>query len=144
MQNATGTSTALCRGHQRLWQWCTILLVWLSEPTATIFVKYHSSPLKTCIPVPPSTTKRRLLSLSAMPSAQLPGNTIFCNPKRKSVGSGACASISGNSTMWMALRPVFIDPQLARNRGVEMNHVDHPTCGGNHQHIGKASTIKEV
>lgn len=28
-----------------------------------------------------------------------------------------------------------------RTRGVAMNPVDHPHGGGNHQHIGKASTI---
>ena len=28
-----------------------------------------------------------------------------------------------------------------RTRGVAMNSVDHPHGGGNHQHIGKASTI---
>src|SRR5882757_6179481 len=28
-----------------------------------------------------------------------------------------------------------------RTRGVAMNPVDHPHGGGNHQHIGKASTV---
>lgn len=29
-----------------------------------------------------------------------------------------------------------------RVRGVAMNPVDHPFGGGNHQHIGKASTVR--
>ena len=36
------------------------------------------------------------------------------------------------------LKPYFSWP---RTRGVAMNPVDHPHGGGNHQHIGKASTI---
>jgi hypothetical protein len=32
-------------------------------------------------------------------------------------------------------------PSWPRTRGVAMNPVDHPHGGGNHQHIGKASTI---
>lgn len=31
-----------------------------------------------------------------------------------------------------------------RTRGVAMNPVDHPHGGGNHQHIGKASTISRA
>ena len=35
--------------------------------------------------------------------------------------------------------PTFIFFQV---RGVAMNPVEHPHGGGNHQHIGKASTVK--
>lgn len=42
---------------------------------------------------------------------------------------------------------VYSIPQVKRNcwpkvRGVAMNPVEHPHGGGNHQHIGKASTVK--
>ena len=36
---------------------------------------------------------------------------------------------------------IFIDPCF-QVRGVAMNPVEHPHGGGNHQHIGKASTVK--
>ena len=41
----------------------------------------------------------------------------------------------------------FFNLQVKRNcwpkvRGVAMNPVEHPHGGGNHQHIGKASTVK--
>lgn len=36
---------------------------------------------------------------------------------------------------------VLTDFSWPRTRGVAMNPVDHPHGGGNHQHIGKASTI---
>lgn len=35
----------------------------------------------------------------------------------------------------------FFSCSWPRTRGVAMNPVDHPHGGGNHQHIGKASTI---
>ena len=35
----------------------------------------------------------------------------------------------------------FFSFSWPRTRGVAMNPVDHPHGGGNHQHIGKASTI---
>lgn len=35
----------------------------------------------------------------------------------------------------------FLQHSWPRTRGVAMNPVDHPHGGGNHQHIGKASTI---
>ena len=37
--------------------------------------------------------------------------------------------------------PADLSPSLAQTRGVAMNPTDHPHGGGNHQHIGKASTI---
>ena len=36
---------------------------------------------------------------------------------------------------------IYIDPCF-QVRGVAMNPVEHPHGGGNHQHIGKASTVK--
>ena len=36
---------------------------------------------------------------------------------------------------------IYIDP-CSQVRGVAMNPVEHPHGGGNHQHIGKASTVK--
>ena len=36
---------------------------------------------------------------------------------------------------------MYIDPCF-QVHGVAMNPVEHPHRGGNHQHIGKASTVK--
>ena len=36
---------------------------------------------------------------------------------------------------------IYID-SCFQVRGVAMNPVEHPHGGGNHQHIGKASTVK--
>jgi large subunit ribosomal protein L8e len=43
-------------------------------------------------------------------------------------------------SLWMGLM-AFLMCSWPRTRGVAMNPVDHPHGGGNHQHIGKASTI---
>ena len=44
-----------------------------------------------------------------------------------------------NFAIFSTSNPTFIFFQV---RGVAMNPVEHPHGGGNHQHIGKASTVK--
>ncbi|KAH8829732.1 hypothetical protein DL96DRAFT_1782520 [Flagelloscypha sp. PMI_526] len=146
------------------------------------------------LPVPSSTTKRRLHSLSAISSAQLPKNTIFCNPKRNTNDTSATVhdadgtktcircppsakkAVSGNARSTVGIvagsgrtdksllkdgrayykfkakrssqfpiRWLFVHTHLflqpIHTRGVTLTPCRPSHCGGNHQHIEKASTI---
>ncbi|KAJ7122877.1 translation protein SH3-like domain-containing protein [Mycena epipterygia] len=100
---------------------------------------------------------------NVLPVGQCPEGTIVCNVEEKIGDRGALArtkTISGGAraTIGIVAGGGRIDKPLLkagrayykfkakrynwpRTRGVAMNPVDHPHGGGNHQHIGKASTI---
>ena len=45
------------------------------------------------------------------------------------------------SRNWFDLVRIVLTSLVVQVRGVAMNPVEHPHGGGNHQHIGKASTV---
>ncbi|KAH6896453.1 60S ribosomal protein L2 [Coprinopsis sp. MPI-PUGE-AT-0042] len=103
---------------------------------------------------------------NVLPISQCPEGTIVCNIEEKVGDRGALARTSGNYATTRIRLPSGAKKTVAggaratvgiagrafhkfkakrynwpRTRGVAMNPVDHPHGGGNHQHIGKASTI---
>ncbi|KAJ7745515.1 translation protein SH3-like domain-containing protein [Mycena olivaceomarginata] len=103
------------------------------------------------------------------PRRPVPEGTIVCNVEEKVGDRGALARTSGNYATVIGHSPDDNKTRIRlpsgakktpllkagrayykfkakrynwpRTRGVAMNPVDHPHGGGNHQHIGKASTI---
>ena len=67
-----------------------------------------------------------------LPLGQVPEGTVVTNVEEKTGARGTLGSPSGNYVTVIS---------WPKTRGVAMNPVDHPHGGGNHQHIGKASTI---
>merc|ERR1712173_290318 len=108
--------------------------------------------------------KKAHLSIgNVMPIGHMPEGTIVCNLEEKTGDRGKLARASGPyATRAMVgciagggriAKPIlkagraFHKYRVKRNswpkgRGVAMNPVEHPHGGGNHQHIGKASTVK--
>jgi len=93
--------------------------------------------------------------------ATIIGHEVDSNKTRVRLPSGAKKTISGGAraTIGIVAGSGRLDKPLLKagnahhkfkvkrncwpkTRGVAMNPVDHPHGGGNHQHIGKASTIK--
>merc|ERR1712073_188885 len=97
---------------------------------------------------------------NVMPIGHMPEGTIVCNLEEKTGDRGKLARASANCAMVGCIagggridKPIlkagraFHKYRVKRNswpkvRGVAMNPVEHPHGGGNHQHIGKASTVK--
>merc|ERR1711971_791185 len=89
---------------------------------------------------------------NVMPVGFMPEGTIICNLEEKTGDRGKVARTSGNyATMidkpMLKAGRAYHKYKAKRNswpkvRGVAMNPVEHPHGGGNHQHIGKASTVK--
>merc|ERR1712198_307629 len=106
---------------------------------------------------------------NVMPVGNMPEGTIVCNLEEKTGDRGKLARASGNYATVIAHNPdtqrtrvklpsgridkpilkagrAYHKYKVKRNcwpkvRGVAMNPVEHPHGGGNHQHIGKASTV---
>ncbi|KAG6872039.1 hypothetical protein C0995_013694 [Termitomyces sp. Mi166 len=111
-----------------------------------------------------SSCKKATLSVgNVLPVSQCPQSTIIGNVEEKThihLPSGAKKTIYGGAhvTIGIVAGGGRIDKPLLKadhayykfkakrynwphTHGVAMNPVDHPHDGGNHQHIGKASTI---
>merc|ERR1712098_315063 len=114
--------------------------------------------------------KAHLTIGNVMPVGNMPEGTIVCNLEEKTGDRGKLARASGNYATVIAHNPnramvgivagggridkpmlkagrAYHKYKAKRNswpkvRGVAMNPVEHPHGGGNHQHIGKASTVK--
>merc|ERR1712026_538990 len=105
--------------------------------------------------------KKAHLSIgNVMPIGHMPEGTIVCNLEEKTGDRGKLARASGNYATVIAHNPDTHRTRVklpsgskkvipSANRamiglvagGVAMNPVEHPHGGGNHQHIGKASTV---
>merc|ERR1712098_849239 len=113
--------------------------------------------------------KAHLTIGNVMPVGNMPEGTIVCNLEEKTGDRGKLARASGNYATVIAHNPnramiglvagggridkpilkagrAYHKYKVKRNcwpkvRGVAMNPVEHPHGGGNHQHIGKASTV---
>merc|ERR1712128_197018 len=79
---------------------------------------------------------------NVMPVGHMPEGTIVCNLEEKTGDRGKLARASGNYATAIAHNPEAKRNSWPKVRGVAMNPVEHPHGGGNHQHIGKASTVK--
>merc|ERR1712007_206136 len=79
---------------------------------------------------------------NVMPVGHMPEGTIVCNLEEKTGDRGKLARASGNYATVIAHNPDTKRTSWPKVRGVAMNPVEHPHGGGNHQHIGKASTVK--
>jgi len=103
---------------------------------------------KTTRPVSVSHLVQKRLSLVAPvpPSASSPAVEGLTNPCSRPAGLTTNSRLSVTSSSFVVFLSTRDSPDKAstswpRTRGVAMNPVDHPHGGGNHQHIGKASTI---
>merc|ERR1711939_626333 len=87
-----------------------------------------------------------------LPLGSVPEGTVVSNVEEKVVKSSVRGMIGivagGGRTDKPMLKASRAKHKFAvkrnswpKTRGVAMNPVDHPHGGGNHQHIGKASTI---
>merc|ERR1711872_24594 len=103
--------------------------------------------------------KAQLTIGNVMPVGNMPEGTIVCNLEEKSGDRGKVARASANCAMvgiiagggridkpMLKAGRAYHKYKAKRNswpkvRGVAMNPVEHPHGGGNHQHIGKASTV---
>lgn len=72
-----------------------------------------------------------------------PKNTLLGRIKKKRNGGNLKLNLLTNPTEASRAKHKFAVKRNCwpKTRGVAMNPVDHPHGGGNHQHIGKASTI---
>merc|ERR1712228_1060894 len=87
--------------------------------------------------------KKAHLSIgNVMPIGHMPEGTIVCNLEEKTGDRGKLARASGNYATVIAHKYRVKRNSWPKVRGVAMNPVEHPHGGGNHQHIGKASTVK--
>ncbi|EDL29626.1 mCG131128, isoform CRA_b [Mus musculus] len=90
---------------------------------------------------------------NVLPVGTMPEGTIVCCLEEKPGDRGKLARASGNYATVISHKPIlkagraYHKYKAKRNcwprvRGVAMNPVEHPFGGGNHQHIGKPSTIR--
>merc|ERR1711892_1298451 len=106
--------------------------------------------------------KAQLAVGNTLPVASMPEGTIICNVEEKVGDRGKLVKASGNyatvvshnsdtnrtrDKLLLRAGAAYHKYKAKRNcwpkvRGVAMNPVEHPHGGGNHQHIGKASTVK--
>merc|ERR1712037_559129 len=97
--------------------------------------------------------KAQLTIGNIMPVGHMPEGTIVCNLEEKVIPSANRAMVGCIAGGGRIDKPIlkagraFHKYRVKRNswpkvRGVAMNPVEHPHGGGNHQHIGKASTVK--
>merc|ERR1712000_558964 len=100
--------------------------------------------------------KAKLSIGNILPLGQMPEGTVVCNVEGKAGDRGAFARASGNYATIIS----HTDDNKTRIKlpsgtkksvpstcramvgGVAMNPVEHPHGGGNHQHIGHASTVR--
>ncbi|KAJ3001368.1 hypothetical protein NUW54_g6470 [Trametes sanguinea] len=96
--------------------------------------------------------KAQLAVGNVIPVSQLPEGTIVCNVEEKAGDRAAVPPLVLLPGGGRIDKPLLKAGRAyykfkakrynwPRTRGVAMNPVDHPHGGGNHQHIGKASTI---
>ena len=71
-----------------------------------------------------------------LPVGSMPEGTVVCNMEAKNGDRGIFARCSGDYCTVLT----HLDTGKTRVRGVAMNPTEHPHGGGNHQHIGHAST----
>merc|ERR1712059_121644 len=86
--------------------------------------------------------KAHLTIGNVIPIGNMPEGTIVCNLEEKTGDRGKLARASGNYATVIAHNPEAKRTSWPKVRGVAMNPVEHPHGGGNHLHIGKASTVK--
>merc|ERR1711907_536561 len=98
--------------------------------------------------------KATLATGNVLPISKIPEGTTVCNVEKNpgDRGTVARASVDLVAAGGRTDKPVLkagnryhkykcIRKRWPKVRGVAMNPVEHPHGGGNHQHIGKASTI---
>merc|ERR1712137_1495879 len=92
---------------------------------------------------------------NVLPLGSMPEGTVVSNVEEKVGDRGTLGRTSGNYITIIGHNPdegktrvklpsgakKVLSSSWPKTRGVAMNPVDHPHGGGNHQHIGKASTI---
>merc|ERR1712166_881920 len=95
--------------------------------------------------------KAQLAIGNILPLKNMPEGTVICNIEHKAGDLGIFAKCSGNSATIISHMEESKKTQIRlpsgskktcwpKVRGVAMNPVEHPHGGGNHQHIGHAST----
>merc|ERR1712216_685086 len=95
--------------------------------------------------------KAQLVVGNTPPIGSMPEGSIICNVEAKLGGRGAIGQIAGGGRCDKPMLKAGANyhkfkvkrgATWPKVRGVAMNPVEHPHGGGNHQHIGHASTVR--